>query len=436
MSDVSWRRARQIVLLLAIGMVAVGMPVFDLFAHLGGEALFSRGWFRAAGAPFGMAAVILCALQFLIASRVPLLDRIVALNRQFRAHRVLGGAALLCALAHPLILFAPDLFTPWHVSLRHWPELLGALALVSLAGAACGAFLRKRLHIAFDRWLPLHRSGTLAIAVLAGTHFAFAEGHFEFGGTHLLLVAALAVFLVSFFQKGIAYRVTQTRPVGRDTLAIDLAPQTGTGLAYAPGQFALVTFRSAGLPRERHPWTISSAPTQGGALQFTIKKCGDFTSNIDRVQPGDSAFIKGPYGIFGQAALEDPAADLVLIAGGIGITPFLSMVRYLAAIGSTRRVVLIWSVRTAADMVWHEELVACASALPGLRLHVVMTRQQNPQGISGRLNAAVLQTLLADVPADCRIFICGPAGMRTTVAAGLMSCGYSPRRIVHEDFAL
>ena len=436
MSSTSLRKVLRSLFLLAIGILAVGVPLFDLLEHIGGEALFSRGWFHAAGAPFGMAAVILCALQFVVASRLQLIDRLFPLNRQFQAHRWFGSAALLCALVHPIILFFPRIFTPWHIAVRHWPELLGVVALASLAGAVCGAFLRKRLHIAFDRWLPLHRSGTLAIAVLAGTHFAFAEGHFEFGGIHLLLVGALAIYLISRFQRGHAYRVTHVSLVGRDTVAIDLVPQSGTGFGFVPGQFALVTFCSAGLPREQHPWTISSAPCQDGALQFTIRKCGDFTSKIDQVQPGDRALIKGPYGMFGHAALEDPAADLVLIAGGIGITPFLSIMRYLAATGSTRQVVLIWSVRTAADMAWQEDLMALERVLPGLRLHVVMTRQQNPQGSSGRLNAAVLQTLLADVSADCPIFICGPAGMRTTVAAGLKSCGFSPRRILHEEFTL
>ncbi len=432
----SVRKKLQAAVMAAVVLAALGFPLVELIEHIGEERLFSREWYFSAGAPFGTAAIVLFSMQFVIAARFRFLDRIFPLNRQFLAHRFFGCTAFLCALAHPLIMFWPAIFSPWNVSLRHWPELIGAVVLLGLGGAAAAALFRERLRIPFHLWLPMHRAGTIALAVLVGVHVAVVEGHVEFGAAHLLLAAALAAYLVSFFRKGDIYTVKTVRNIGRDTTAVDLAPRAGSGFSHAPGQFALVTFCSEALPRERHPWTISSAPSNAGTLQFTIRKSGDFTSLTDRLRPGDSAFITGPYGQFSPAALGDDSVDLVMVAGGVGITPFLSMLRYMADTGDRRRVVLIWSTRTQDDILLQGELDSLKNSLHGLEVHRVFTRQDNPNGCTGRLNGGILKKMLSGMDPEQYIFICGPPAMASMIKAQLQSSGFSAGRIVTEEFRI
>ncbi len=162
------------------------------------------------------------------------------------------------------------------------------------------------------------------LAILAMIHFSFVEGHFELGINHSLLLLALGGFMInSATNRGALFRVTRIQEVGRSTFAVDLAPEQNGLAAHAPGQFALVTFQAAKLPREEHPWTISSSPVQGPGLQFTIKEGGDFTRRIRELEIGDLARIRGPYGLFSHLALEtDQGTELIMIAGGVGGTPF------------------------------------------------------------------------------------------------------------------
>ena len=103
--------------------------------------------------------------------------------------------------------------------------------------------------------------------------------------------------LIRGFARPLAFNVAAASPAGRDAMEIRLAPEKGADLAYAPGQFALVTFLSPGLPVEEHPFTIASAPGEPG-LRFTIRCCGDFTERLGALAPGDRAQVSGPYGRF------------------------------------------------------------------------------------------------------------------------------------------
>lgn len=430
------RAKLQIALLAGVLLCAIGIPALEIAEHVGEAPAFSSRWFREAGAPLGLAAVILLTMQFVIAARLKWLDRIVPLNRQFYAHRFFGGAALACALAHPLLMFYPVLFEKWRLSLSHWPEFVGALALISLAGASLGALLRDRLRLPFHLWLPMHRAGTISIAAAAGVHTAFVEGHFEAGASHVLLGAGLAIYLVSFFRKGLPCTVTAVRSVGGGTVAVDLKPASGGTFSYAPGQFAFVTFCSSSLPREEHPWTISSSPAEPDTLQFTIKKCGDFTDRIGSVRQGDRALIKGPYGRFSYSAFSESDRAIVMIAGGIGITPFLSMLRHMAGASGTRRVVLLWSLKTRQDLVWQEELERLAAEKEWFTLHCIFTREPQSTGPAGRLNAQRLAPLLAGIGPSPYVFICGPAGMKKALLPELGAIGLDRRNIISEEFRL
>jgi predicted ferric reductase len=231
------------------------------------------------------------------------------------------------------------------------------------------------------------------------------------------------------------HMVAAVEPAGRDAVSLRVRLRTGRTFRYAPGQFAFIRIKSAGVRAEEHPFTIASSPERPKDLEFVIRLCGDWTNTIANVQPGDRIVIDGPYGLFSHLRCNGQA-ELVMIAGGIGITPMLSMLRYMDDTNDDRKITLIWSNKTRDHVVQDDTYRELESRLPGLRVHHFFTRGSEAATKGGRLDRAVLEMLLADSSRDASVFICGPEGMMADMAKVLPGLGFSRRRIFTERFGL
>ncbi len=206
-------------------------------------------------------------------------------------------------------------------------------------------------------------------------------------------------------------------------------------LNYLPGQFAFITPVSPKVPQEEHPFTISSTPSRPGSLQFIIRSRGDWTSTIKELDPGDQVFVDGPYGRFSHLILPENAA-IIMIAGGIGITPMLSMLRYMADVKDHRPVLLIWSNRGPETTVFAEEIETLQRNLPQLEMMKIMTRAPQEGRYPGRLTRQRLARLLQGWPRQTDIFLCAPPEMVLELSRALHQLGFSPARVYKEIFKL
>jgi ferredoxin-NADP reductase len=204
---------------------------------------------------------------------------------------------------------------------------------------------------------------------------------------------------------------------------------------YLPGQFSFITPLSPGLAREEHPFTIASTPTRPEALEFIIRTASDWTEQVDRLQPGDNVLLDGPFGRFSHL-MQPAAGEMIMIAGGIGITPMLSMLRYMADHDDQRKITLIWSNRTEAHMVLKQEFSRLESKLRGLVIHKVFTRESDAGDRGGRLDRAKLKKLLTDCTRISDVFVCGPDRMIKDVVAHVAALGFPKRLIRSERFSL
>jgi predicted ferric reductase len=398
------------------------------------------------GKIFGLLAAALVLLQFALGAKLKAMDRVFGLHRLLLAHRALGVSAVVLASLHPLFVFAPKAKEIGALRLAIWPELLGAVLLIGLWMAVCSGIWREFLRLPYGIWYLFHRLGTFSAAALVTIHVLNVSHDFEGGWPLYALIVALALYVALFvWEKGIKpkflrsrlYTVTGVAPVGKDTHAVELTPEDGEVFSYGPGQFAFVTFRSEALPLERHPWTISSTPTRPKSLIFTIKCSGDFTRLIGRLKPGDRAVVDGPYGLFSYPAhVRDPNEELVMAAGGVGVTPMLSMLRYMADTGDGRKTTLVWSNRTEADIICRAELEATKVKLPDLSIHHVLTRQRDFQGHTGRLDTGVLKELLSGCSREAAVFVCGPPPMMDAVCKALKRIGFKGHFIHTERFSI
>jgi predicted ferric reductase len=281
----------------------------------------------------------------------------------------------------------------------------------------------------YERWRSLHRLTGLLLAaafvhgLLDGTMFGSAVLRVTYvvaGGIGLLVYVyreLVARHLTALHD----YQVATATAVGTGLTEIALLP-LGRPLRFKPGQFAML-FLETGAGWRRHPFTISSAPHER-LLRFTIKALGDDTTRMQTlVRPGMPAVVGGPHGRFDRARGTDRQ---VWIAGGIGITPFLSWLRALDEQAAPGRVDLFYSFQGQAPFA--DEITAIARAHPGIRVHL------HDSAHNGYLTA---ETIIATVPGDPRrlsIFLCGPAAMVDSLVRRFRLGGVLSRNIHREHF--
>jgi len=183
---------------------------------------------------------------------------------------------------------------------------------------------------------------------------------------------------------------------------------------------------------ESHPFTISSSPTRD-ELSISVKSVGDFTSTIRDTKTSDVAYIDKPYGVF--SFLNHDTKNLVFIAGGIGITPFISMLRYIYDKRLERNVILIWGNKTSKDVAFGDELEKMSSEMPSLKVIHVMSGQDDWQGEKGYVDAEKVKKYVTDL-GNTQFFVCGPPVMMSKIVKMLKGLDVPGNRIHYERFAL
>ncbi|NIR51728.1 hypothetical protein GWO43_24440 [candidate division KSB1 bacterium] len=220
---------------------------------------------------------------------------------------------------------------------------------------------------------------------------------------------------------------------------IKMAPQEEVdSFDYLPGQFHFIKlYRGKNLPVEEHPFTISSSPTQQGILASTIKTSGDFTTTIQYTMPGDLARVQGPFGRFCYL-LHPQKRDMVFIAGGVGITPLMSMLRYMQDAGEDRRVLLFYVNKTRRDIIFHDELheIEKAGSLNLEVIYVLSRPDTDWGGEIGYLNGKKIQRYCGNGLADKEFYLCGPQQMMRQLIPDLRNLGVPESQIHFEKFFL
>jgi predicted ferric reductase len=204
-------------------------------------------------------------------------------------------------------------------------------------------------------------------------------------------------------------------------------------LDYAPGQFLFLRALNSSVPAEEHPFSIASSPSPGGRISVTIKQSGDFTSAIGQIKPGELVAVDGPFGRFSHV-FQQNGDMLVFVAAGIGITPLMSMLRYMRDRGDSQQVLLVYANRHVDEIVFRNELEQIESVgSPALKtIHILSRPPADWVGRAGRLNTASLRALCGGFSGKA-FFICCPPIMARELIRGLANAGVGPQRI-HADY--
>jgi ferredoxin-NADP reductase len=228
--------------------------------------------------------------------------------------------------------------------------------------------------------------------------------------------------------------LSQTEQQTHDTRTLRFHVLDERLLNAKPGQFLTFHWTIDGQQVTRS-YTISSSPVHENYVEITPKRSENGCVSVflnERAMPGLAVEASGPYGRFYFD--ETLHKSIVLIAAGSGITPMISMLRYIDDLELAIPVTLLYCVRTSADIIFENELARLGRSLPNFKHEVFLSRPDPTwKGRSGRLTEEFVTQNVSDLNAPT-FFLCGPKGFMDNARQILSTLGVNQDRILQESF--
>jgi predicted ferric reductase len=397
----------------------------------------------------GLLGLSTLAATIVLPSRVKSLTRAFGIEGVLRSHRWLALATTIIVVAHVVFIVIDKplnvlLLSPAETGAnRARAGLIGTVSMVLLCWLS---FRRKKTGTRYDIWRWVH--AMLAVAALGGTYLhIFWLNHLMQNAAErtvfiIILVCVGAIMInrwvrrpfASLRQAYLVKEIWQETPTV-NTVVLTPARRSQRPMDYRPGQFAWIRLDSPFGPLQGNPFSLSSGTDSFGDLEFTIRKAGDFTNTIGMLTPGRKVFVDGPYGDFNADFAG--GERLLLIAGGVGMAPMMSILRSHAHRADSRQHLLLASARTPDELMFPGELEQLARELDLEVIPVVSQPSEDWTGVTGRVDEELLAEVLATYNLyDAQVFICGPSAMMESVSQGLVSHRVPSANIHTERFDL
>jgi len=235
------------------------------------------------------------------------------------------------------------------------------------------------------------------------------------------------------------YYIKKITKKADDTVILELGDIRGIPVFdFQPGQYVMIYYKDEkGRVSQKHTFSIASSPFENGSLRLGIRVTGPFTQGLTRMKEGDEIFVSGPFGNF--TFRKDQHFDLVFIAGGVGITPFISAIRYAAANKLPNKMTLIYSNRTLKSTLFLEEILELEKQNENLRVLFFITDEELPYEMESVVNRRVDARILKEFLGGTRgktFFICGPGGFTEAMKENLRRIGVYDFQIETEGFSM
>lgn len=423
--------------------------------------------YLAIGRLSGLLLVDFILLQVMLMGRARWLESVFGLDKLAKVHRFVGKWISIFLLAHPIFLvlgyqkltgvnflqqlwdFQVSFEDVWHASIGF------ALFLFVIVYS----ILMSRRKWDFEKWYWAHLSVYIAI-LLAFGHQTSVGGDFLGSGAIFKNYPELTWFTLYWYavyafvfgnlawyrfckplwDYGIhRFTVQKIENETSDVWSVYISGLHMERFRFIPGQFIIIRFLAKGYYWQAHPFSLSCYPNDT-YIRLSIKASGDFTRTIGQVPVGTKAYIEGPYGTL--TAHKSQTNKILMIAGGIGITPFRGILEDLGKAG--KDIDLIYGNKTKADIALRKELEELAQKYKIKIHHVLSNVEANSLQLTansfesfsaGFVTPELISQLVPDV-ASREAFLCGPPPMMDALVQSLTALGVNTQRIYFEKFAL
>lgn len=418
-------------------------PVY-MWAQFGegfGEAYDYSSVTHALGEVFGLVGMTMFALTFVLSTRITWIEDIFGgLDKVYITHGILGGTALIMILAHPIFLvlkFVPTdaiLAVTYLLPSTYWTIDFG---IIGLLGMVILIFITLFTKMKYHRWKFTHEFLGLMF-IFAVLHTAFIRENvsqdsiFDGYPIYVFIVACVGLFSFSYsliiknrLFRNAEYTVKSIQ--GNNSMFEIVLKPEHKPIAYKSGQFVFVRFYNKKITPEAHPYSIASA-SNANEIVLVIKKLGDHTSSLGQVQVGDKVELEGPYGRFlYQKYIQ---REQIWIAGGIGITPFLSMAQDLQITDKAYKdITLFHAVKSADEFIGDNYMETLAAETKKFQFVPWITADK------GYLTLDAVMKICGEIH-NKDFFLCGPPAMKQGLLEALRVKGVSKSRIHEEAFDL
>jgi predicted ferric reductase len=385
----------------------------------------------------GLVGLAMFAVVLILSGKFKFLEGYFGgLNRVYFAHHFFGGLAFVLMLLHPLFLAGKFLLVSTRsAALFLLPSAnvavnLGIFSLIFLITLLVITFFAK---LPYERWKVTHKFLGFAF-FLAGLHSFLVPSdisrYLPFR-LYILLLAVLGIVAYNYrtilgfiLVKKFNYFIKNIRQLDSSVVEIELAPQDESQLKFQAGQFVNVSFQNKFVGNEFHPFSLAGSILDKN-LKIVIKNLGDLTAKLKNLKVGESVKIEGPYGRF----FTPNDKEEVWLAGGIGITPFLSRARTMSAQGVVNKVInLFYCVKNESEAVFLAELSALSAVNKNFKVFSFCSDAQ------GYISAEHLKNTIGELDAK-EFFLCGPPVMMNSLKNQLLTSGISKHNIHSEEFS-
>ncbi|MCY7401477.1 MAG: ferric reductase-like transmembrane domain-containing protein [Nocardioides sp.] len=426
---------------LVVAVVGGALAVMGLWWYDATAMAGLGDWLTAAGRLTGLLGGYTVAVVLLLMSRAPWIEHGLGSDRLARWH-AMGGRYLISLLtAHALLLtwgYALNahagVLAETKVMLFVVPDVLlatvgfGLLLLVGLVSAR-----KVRSRVSYETWYLLHLLTYVAVG-LSFLHVLSAGADIQTGWAKAVWIALYAAVGATLLW----YRwLVPVRDALRHHLRVATVVDEGPGvvsitvsgtdlhrLGARPGQFFRWRFLTPSGWWQSHPFSLSAMPT-AQELRITVKDLGDHSRDLQALRPGTRVIAEGPYGAFTPARRR--GHGVLLLAGGIGITPLRTMLQNLGP--DAGPVTLVYRAGHLGELIFAAELESLAMAAH-VDVHYALGA---PRGEGDILVDRRLEQLIADV-AIRDAFVCGPPRFMDAARDSLLRCGVPARHIHSEQF--
>lgn len=440
-------------------VIALHMGVMLFFWWTGSGHLLYKSTYSimlTLGRLLGLILVSLALLQLLIMSRAPWIEQAFGLDKLARVHHRIGKYFIIPLILHPLFIllsysgFAETgIVSQYFTFLKNDDLLQATIAFLLFFGIIVYSILHVWKKWNFERWYYTHIFMYAAI-LLAFSHQTELGG--DFANSTWFTYYWDAAYIFTLFNLGYfrflkpyllfrkhQFTVSTIAPETADVRSVYITGKRMDQYPICAGQFMIVRFIQKGFWWQAHPFSLSKYP-DGKELRLSIKASGDFSSTVGNIAPGTKVIIEGPYGVF--TAQHSKTNKVLLIAGGIGITPYQGMLEDLGRAG--KDIVLIYGNKTEADIALRKELEELSGKY-NIHIHHVLSNQDELSlntshsalctFSSGFVTPELIQRLVPDV-ASREIFLCGPPPMLNVLIKSLPQLGVPKNKIYFEKFSL
>lgn len=413
------------VLLTSIYNLAWGMLFYDSTLPVpAGEEVVEP--FYEMGTSLGFWGTIFLCLNFVLATRWRWVEYLFkGLDKVYQSHAWIGKMGLMMILLHLGILVLEagqdvELTNSYLIPGLNLSYTLGQASLILFAALV---IITLWVKINYQTWLKTHQFLGIPY-ILGGLHAIVAQVDW-----YMILLTGLGgwawLYSLLFYRRSAPQARGKIEQVNVKGDVTEVIFRLDAPILAKPGQFIFFSIEKSAtvIPTEAHPFSLSKI-IDAQTWRISAKKLGDYTLHLPNLQPDDTVLVHGPHGTFGQS-FPQPFPRQIWVAGGIGITPFLSLLQAEAQRTNPTPCHLVWAVRSRDDAHYLDEIQDILQTAPHITFHLH----------EGRFSSGILEQLVGrSVVQDAAILMCGPSGMMHALRTQLMTDGKPQHHFFFEEF--